>query len=62
MLAVLGAPAALGSSVQAPRRATSADTSSGRRVRTAVEVGGCERLLVPQRLLTRVVVWLVRLR
>ena len=43
--------------IQAPRRATIAGTRNGRRVRTVVQVGGCERLLVPARLLQRVVRW-----
>ena len=41
----------------APRRAVITGHRSGRRVRTFVEVGGCERLLVPLRVLGRFVVW-----
>lgn len=41
----------------APRRAVIAGYRLGRRVRTVVEVGGCERLLVPLRVLSRFVVW-----
>ena len=43
--------------VVAPRRATIVGYRLGRRVRTVVEVGGCERLAVPLRTLTRFVVW-----
>ena len=43
--------------VVAPRRAVIAGRRLGRRVRTTVEVGGCERLLVPRRVLERFVVW-----
>ena len=41
--------------IQAPPRASIVGTRNGRRVRTAVQVGGCERPLVPVRLLRRVV-------
>jgi hypothetical protein len=41
----------------APRRAVITGYRSGKRVRTFVEVGGCERLLVPLRVLDRFVVW-----
>jgi len=41
----------------APRRAVIAGYRLGKRVRTVVEVGGCERLLVPLRVLNRFVVW-----
>ena len=41
----------------APRRAVITGYRLGKRVRTVVEVGGCERLLVPLRLLNRFVVW-----
>jgi hypothetical protein len=43
--------------VVAPRRAVIVGYRLGRRVRTVVEVGGCERLLVPLRVLERIVVW-----
>ena len=43
--------------VVAPRRATIVGYRLGRRVRTVVEVGGCERLNVPLRTLRRFVVW-----
>jgi hypothetical protein len=43
--------------IQAPRRALIVGSRNGRHVRTQVEVGACERLLVPLRLLNRVVVW-----
>jgi len=43
--------------VVAPRRATIVGHRLGRRVRTVVEVGGCERPLVPLRVLERFVVW-----
>jgi hypothetical protein len=43
--------------VVAPRRATIVGYRLGRRVRTVVEVGGCERLHVPLRVLNRFVVW-----
>jgi hypothetical protein len=48
--------------IQAPPRATIAGIRNGRRVRTAFAMGGCERLLVPPRLLSRVVVWPVSTR
>lgn len=41
----------------APRRAVITGYRLGRKVRTFVEVGGCERLLVPLRVLSRFVVW-----
>jgi hypothetical protein len=43
--------------VVSPRRAVIAGRRLGRRVRTTVEVGGCERLLVPRSILERFVVW-----
>lgn len=43
--------------IVAPRRAVIAGYRLGKRVRTIVEVGGCERLLVPLRVLDRFVVW-----
>ena len=43
--------------IQAPRRALIVGARNGRTVRAQVEVGACERLLVPARLLNRVVVW-----
>jgi hypothetical protein len=43
--------------IVAPRRATIIGYRLGRRVRTVVEVGGCERLQVPLRVLERFVVW-----
>ena len=43
--------------IQAPPRAAIVGTRNGRRVRTAVQVGGCERPLVPARLVQRVVRW-----
>ena len=43
--------------IVAPRRAVIVGHRLGRRVRTVVEVGGCERLLVPLRVLERFVVW-----
>ena len=43
--------------VQAPRRATIVGSRNGRAVRTSVEVGACERLLVPMRVLRRLLVW-----
>ena len=43
--------------IQAPRRALIVGSRNGRAVRAQVEVGACERLLVPERLLDRVVVW-----
>jgi hypothetical protein len=43
--------------IQAPRRALLVGSRNGRPVRTEVEVGACERLVVPLRLLNRVVVW-----
>lgn len=41
----------------APRRAEIVGYRLGRRVRTLVEVGACERPLVPLRVLSRFVVW-----
>lgn len=41
----------------APRRAVITGYRLGKRIRTAVEVGGCERMLVPLRVLNRFVVW-----
>ena len=43
--------------IQAPRKATIAGNRNGRRVRTVLQMGGCEQLLVPASLLGRVVVW-----
>ena len=43
--------------IVAPRRAVITGYRLGRRVRTLVEVGGCERLLVPLEVLDRFVVW-----
>jgi hypothetical protein len=43
--------------IQAPRKATIAGIRNGRRVRTAFQMGGCERMLVPAHLIARVVVW-----
>ncbi len=43
--------------VVAPRRAVIAGRRLGKPVRTTVEVGGCEQLLVPRRVLERFVVW-----
>jgi hypothetical protein len=43
--------------VVAPRRATITGYRLGRRVRTVLEVGGCERQVVPLRVLERFVVW-----
>jgi hypothetical protein len=43
--------------IVAPRRAVIVGYRLGRRVRTMVEVGGCERLLVPLHVLNRFVVW-----
>jgi hypothetical protein len=43
--------------VVSPRRAVIAGRRLGRRVRTTVEVGGCEQLLVPRRVLERFLVW-----
>jgi hypothetical protein len=43
--------------IVAPRRAVIVGFRLGRRVRTMVEVGACERLLVPLRVLNRFVVW-----
>jgi hypothetical protein len=43
--------------IVATRRATIVGYRLGRRVRTMVEVGGCERLLVSARTLARFVVW-----
>ena len=43
--------------IVAPRRAVIVGYRLGRRVRTLVEVGGCERPLVPLRVLRRFVVW-----
>jgi len=41
----------------APRHAVITGYRLGKRVRTAVEVGGCERLVVPLRVLSRFIVW-----
>jgi hypothetical protein len=41
----------------APRRATITGYRLGRKVRTFVEVGGCEQMLVPLRVLKRFVAW-----
>jgi hypothetical protein len=43
--------------VVAPRRAIIVGQRLGRRVRTVVEVGGCERQVVPRRVLERFVAW-----
>jgi hypothetical protein len=43
--------------IQAPRGATLVGSRNGRTVRTRVEIGACERLLVPMRVLSRVLVW-----
>ncbi len=43
--------------VVAPRRATVVGYRLGRRVRTVVEVGSCERQVVSRRVLERFVVW-----
>jgi len=43
-----------------PRRATIAGYRNGRRVRTSVEVGGCEKLLVARRTLDRFIAWSAR--
>jgi hypothetical protein len=43
--------------VLAPRHALIVGYRLGRRVRTVVEVGGCERVLVPLAVLDRFVVW-----
>jgi len=43
--------------IVAPRRAVITGYRLGKRVRTLVEVGGCERPLVPLRVLRRFVVW-----
>jgi hypothetical protein len=43
--------------IAAPRRATIVGFRLGRPVRTTVEVGACERLLVPFSVLERFVVW-----
>ncbi len=43
--------------IVAPRRAVITGYRLGKRVRTLVEVGGCERLLVPLRVLRRFVAW-----
>jgi hypothetical protein len=43
--------------VVAPRRAVIAGYRMGRRVRTTVEVGACERLLVSRGVLERFVIW-----
>jgi hypothetical protein len=43
--------------IVAPRRAVIVGHRLGRRVRTVVEVGACERQLVPLRVLGRFVVW-----
>jgi hypothetical protein len=43
--------------VVSPRRAVIAGRRLGRPVRTILEVGGCEQLLVPRRVLERFVVW-----
>jgi hypothetical protein len=43
--------------IVAPRRATIVGHRLGKRVRTVVEVGGCERLHVPLRVLERFLVW-----
>jgi len=43
--------------VVSPRRAVIAGRRLGKTVRTTVEVGGCEQLLVPKSVLERFVVW-----
>jgi hypothetical protein len=43
--------------IQAPRRATITGYRLGRKVRTFVDVGGCEQMLVPLRVLKRFVAW-----
>jgi len=43
--------------IVAPRRATITGYRLGRKVRTFVEVGGCEQQLVPLRVLNRFVAW-----
>ena len=56
-LPALSEPRAGCNYVQAPPRALIVGTRNGRRVRTAVTLGGCERPLVPVRLVQRVVRW-----
>jgi hypothetical protein len=43
--------------IVAPRRATITGYRLGRKVRTFVEVGGCEQQLIPVRVLERFVAW-----
>jgi len=43
-----------------PRRATIVGYRNGRTVRTSVDVGGCERLLVARRTLDRFIAWSAR--
>ena len=43
--------------IQSPRRASIVGTRLGKRVRTAVEIGACERLLVARATLERFLVW-----
>jgi hypothetical protein len=43
--------------IQAPRGGLIAGTRNGRRVRVRVDMGACERLLVPAKTLRRIVYW-----
>ena len=43
-----------------PRKATIVGYRNGRRVRTSVEIGGCERLLVARKTLDRFIAWSAR--
>jgi len=43
-----------------PRQATIVGYRNGRKVRTSVEVGGCERLLVARKTLDRFIAWSAR--
>jgi len=43
-----------------PRKATIVGYRNGRKVRTSVEIGGCERLLVAQKTLDRFIAWSAR--
>ena len=46
--------------IVAPRKATIVGYRNGRNVRTVVEVGGCEKLLVARKTLDRFIAWSAR--
>jgi hypothetical protein len=46
--------------IVAPRKATIVGYRNGRKVRTSVEVGGCEKLLVARKTLDRFIAWSAR--